>query len=110
MQILVLGMHRSRTSMVARLLNMMGAYFAAEGISTGADQENPKGFWEHLGFILRNDELLSELGGTRDLPPRIEAGWENMQYADLWRAEYASLWTSQHARAPIPPPGPADAR
>jgi hypothetical protein len=46
MQILVLGMHRSGTSMVARLLNMMGAYFAPEGISLGANQENPKGFWE----------------------------------------------------------------
>jgi hypothetical protein len=32
MQILVLGMHRSGTSMVARLLNMMGAYFAPEGV------------------------------------------------------------------------------
>jgi hypothetical protein len=39
-------MHRSGTSMVARLLNMMGAYFGAEGISTGANRENPKGFWE----------------------------------------------------------------
>ena len=43
MQILVLGMHRSGTSMVARLLNMMGAIFAPEGVSTGANQENPKG-------------------------------------------------------------------
>ena len=42
MQILVLGMHRSGTSMVARLLNMMGVYFAPEGASTGANQETPK--------------------------------------------------------------------
>ena len=32
MQILVLGMHRSGTSMVARLLNMMGAYFPRKGL------------------------------------------------------------------------------
>jgi hypothetical protein len=39
MQILVLGMHRSGTSMVARLLNMMGAYFAPEGVEM--DQSTP---------------------------------------------------------------------
>jgi hypothetical protein len=33
MQILVLGMHRSGTSMVARLLNMMGAYLARKGLN-----------------------------------------------------------------------------
>jgi hypothetical protein len=30
--ILVLGMHRPGTSMMARLLNMMVAYFAPEGL------------------------------------------------------------------------------
>ena len=62
MQILVLGMHRSGTSMVARLLNMMGAYFAAEGISTGANQENPKGFWERRDVRTLNDMLLHSAG------------------------------------------------
>jgi len=62
MQILVLGMHRSGTSMVARLLNMMGAYFAAEGISTGANQENPKGFWERRDVRNLDDMLLYSAG------------------------------------------------
>lgn len=34
--------------------------------------DNPEGFWEHLGFVTLNDELLSELGGAWDLPPRAE--------------------------------------
>ena len=46
MQILIFGMHRSGSSMVARLLNMMGAYFAPEGVEMPAHPENPKGFWE----------------------------------------------------------------
>jgi spore maturation protein CgeB/GT2 family glycosyltransferase len=62
MQILVLGMHRSGTSMVARLLNMMGAYFAPEGSSTGANQENPKGFWERRDVRNLNDMLLHSAG------------------------------------------------
>ncbi len=32
--------------------------------------DNPDGFWEHLGFVAVNDELLNALGGAWDLPPR----------------------------------------
>jgi len=32
--------------------------------------DNPDGFWEHLGFVALNDQLLSELGGAWDLPPK----------------------------------------
>ena len=58
MQILIFGMHRSGTSAVARLLNTMGAYFAPEGFSTGANEENPKGFWERRDVRMLNDQLL----------------------------------------------------
>ncbi len=32
--------------------------------------DNPDGFWEHLGFVALNDELLEALGGAWDLPPK----------------------------------------
>jgi GT2 family glycosyltransferase/glycosyltransferase involved in cell wall biosynthesis len=34
-----------------------------------AQADNPDGFWEHLGFVALNEELLNELGGAWDLPP-----------------------------------------
>ncbi len=37
MQIIVLGMHRSGTSVVSRLLNMMGVYFAPDDFSHNRD-------------------------------------------------------------------------
>ena len=58
MQIVVLGMHRSGTSVVARLLNLMGAYFGAENTSTGASEENEKGFWERMDVRSLNDSIL----------------------------------------------------
>ncbi len=58
MQIFIVGMHRSGTSMLARLLNMMGAYFGPEGISTGVGRENPKGFWERKDVRALNDQIL----------------------------------------------------
>lgn len=66
MQILVLGMHRSGTSVVSRLLNMMGAYFGPEGSSTGANPENPKGFWERRDVRGLNDMLLHSAGADWD--------------------------------------------
>ena len=58
MQLIVLGMHRSGTSVLARLLNMMGAYFGPESLSTGANRENPKGFWERRDVRQLNDYVL----------------------------------------------------
>jgi glycosyltransferase involved in cell wall biosynthesis len=58
MQIIVLGMHRSGTSTVSRLLNLMGIYFGPEGISTGANDENKKGFWERKDVRQLNDFIL----------------------------------------------------
>jgi glycosyltransferase involved in cell wall biosynthesis len=62
MQLFVLGMHRSGTSSVTRLLNMAGAYFGPEGISNGADEGNPKGYWERRDVRAACDGLLQQSG------------------------------------------------
>ncbi len=72
MQIIVLGTHRSGTSLVTRLINMMGAYFSSGGNSIGFNEENPKGFWERRDVIACNDAILEEQGCTWD----ALAGWE----------------------------------
>ncbi len=62
MQFVVIGMHRSGTSMMTRLLNMSGAYFGKDKDSTGANLENPKGFWERRDVRNLNDYILHSLG------------------------------------------------
>jgi len=62
MQLIVLGMHRSGTSSVTRLLNLAGAYFGPEGIATAPNEENPKGFWERRDVRSVCDTLLSSGG------------------------------------------------
>jgi GT2 family glycosyltransferase/glycosyltransferase involved in cell wall biosynthesis len=66
------GAHRSGTSMVTRLLHCCGLDLGSETELMPAQADNPEGFWEHLGFVALNDELLSELGGAWDLPPKAE--------------------------------------
>ena len=62
MQVIVLGMHRSGTSVLARILNLMGLYLGPEGMSTGANPENPKGFWERRDVRFLNDAVLHSVG------------------------------------------------
>lgn len=62
MQIFVLGMHRSGTSALARVLNLMGVYFGGERVSTGRSDENTKGFWERRDVRDLNDDLLFSSG------------------------------------------------
>ncbi|MEP7241043.1 MAG: hypothetical protein ABI697_09175 [Devosia sp.] len=59
MQIFVLGMHRSGTSAVTRLINMMGVYFGPEGSSIGFNDHNPKGYWERKDLLVLNRQLLN---------------------------------------------------
>src|SRR5438046_8056302 len=42
-----------------------------------AQSDTPDGFWEHLGFVALNDELLNELGGAWDLPPKTDETFEH---------------------------------
>ena len=54
---------------MTRLLHSCGLELGPESDLMPPQADNPEGFWEHLGFVALNDELLSELGGAWDLPP-----------------------------------------
>lgn len=62
MQIFVIGMHRSGTSLTARLLNLMGAYFSPEGMELPANSGNPKGYWERLDVFRLNKNFILDSG------------------------------------------------
>ena len=68
MQLLVLGMHRSGTSTAARILNLLGCHFAPESLAVGANDENPKGFWERLDVVELNDSMLQAAGAVWHSP------------------------------------------
>jgi O-antigen biosynthesis protein len=68
--ICIAGAHRSGTSMVTRLLHCCGLELGPQSELMPPQADNPEGFWEHLGFVALNDQLLSELGGAWDLPPK----------------------------------------
>ena len=72
--ILVLGMHRSGTSAIARVLNLRGAELGRDLLP--AKEDNERGFWENRAILELHETLLNALGlrwlDLADLPE----GWQ----------------------------------
>lgn len=67
--VVITGMHRSGTSMVARLLAASGLHLGADEDLIGPSPDNPDGFFEHKEVVRINEDLLEAAGGSWDLPP-----------------------------------------
>jgi hypothetical protein len=72
----VLGMHRSGTSLVTRILNLLGVDLGPEERLLEPGPDNPLGFWEHEEIVELNDKILGLLGGSWHEPPAFEPNWE----------------------------------
>jgi hypothetical protein len=76
----VVGMHRSGTSMVAKQLNQAGLYLGPDEVLMPPAAENPEGFFEHLDFVVLNDEVLNEAGAGWDCPPPATTDWSDSAF------------------------------
>ena len=65
--VVVLGMHRSGTSMLSGML-ARGAYFVSPGQQLKANEQNPLGFFENYDVVRQNDIWLQEQGYLWDKP------------------------------------------
>jgi hypothetical protein len=72
----VVGMHRSGTSMVAKLLQRAGLHLGNETDLMPPAEQNPEGFYEHLDFVRLNDEVLNAAGSGWDCPPAAGFDWD----------------------------------
>lgn len=66
MQIIILGMHRSGTSALSRLLNLMGAYLGPDEAIMPPNANNPAGYWERVDVARINEKLLVSAGASWD--------------------------------------------
>jgi GT2 family glycosyltransferase/glycosyltransferase involved in cell wall biosynthesis len=69
--------------MLTRLLHACGLYLGPKNQLMPPQADNPDGFWEHLGFVALNDELLNELGGAWDLPPEASENFKHVRLDPL---------------------------
>jgi hypothetical protein len=85
--ICILGMHRSGTSLVARLLNICGVALGESEELLSSNAFNRMGYWENKRVIKINDEILKAFGGSWDNPPKMPLGWERSQRINNLRVQ-----------------------
>lgn len=97
--ILVLGMHRSGTSALTRVLNLLGC--ALPGDLLGANPSNPTGHWESRRALEINDALLHGLGREWNDLRAMPADWLGSDPAALARGRIAEFVRAEAGSAPL---------
>lgn len=72
--VLVLGMHRSGTSALARVLNLLGCSLPQQVMD--GNLSNPVGHWEPQAIVELNDEILEAAGSAWNDWQQLNPGWE----------------------------------
>ena len=70
MNLLILGMHRSGTSVLGRIITRLGFYPGPEEQLMPPLEENPTGFWERRDIRDINDKILKLHDSSWDCPTR----------------------------------------
>lgn len=96
----IVGMHRSGTSLIARLLQQSGLHLGSEESLLGGSIGNQDGHFEHLGFIELNDAILKHLGGSWEFPPELPSGWEHAASLEPLRCRARDLLRSFAGKSP----------
>lgn len=94
-EVIVLGMHRSGTSMIAGVLSKLGVDMGKELL--GKSWANPLGHFEDKDFLQLNKRILEAAGGSWNAPPTEESIREQEssfteEIKDVIRRKSAGLW------------------
>ena len=89
--ILICGMHRSGTSMVAHALAQRGVQLGRDDELLSPAADNPRGFFERVDVVSINEALLGDLGGAWDTPPKLHDQWWTDDRLGHLRAEAAAV-------------------
>ncbi len=89
----VLGMHRSGTSLVAGCLHEAGVDFGRNLIPS--NEFNPTGFWELSALNVTHDRLLRSAGLAWDAPAVLPEGWFESEEAERGRADLVEILRSE---------------
>ncbi len=98
--ICIIGMHRSGTSMVARLLHQCGVYLGPDDQLLGPSSSNEDGHFEHTGFLTIDYALMRHFGGSWEFPPELEPGWERDAGLEQSRIEAKRLVDTFSGKSP----------
>ena len=100
--VLVLGMHRSGTSALARVLSLAGARLPRT-LFEAVEGDNDLGYWESRRLIERHEALFARIGTTMLAGEPIDPAWFRSRDAALEEAALARIvheeWSGGFGRA-----------
>ncbi|MCK4577866.1 MAG: sulfotransferase [Candidatus Marinimicrobia bacterium] len=100
MPVCITGMHRTGTSLVARILNLCGLYLGPAGQLLPPGEGNPQGFWENDVMDRINEALLAHLADGWDfLLPDLPDNWHKSADLDGLREQASEQIAILSARA-----------
>jgi hypothetical protein len=99
--IIIVGMHRSGTSLVSSMAQELGVYLGeTDELLPPHPEDNPKGYFERRDVMEINDEIIRLMGGD----PPYEAflhqkGWHRLPMLDKLRDRASQIVQNLHDRA-----------
>lgn len=97
----VLGMHRSGTSMLTRIINLMGISLGNSEDIYQARTDNPEGFWEHGKIVSVHDGILSVLGSSWESTVPLPDKWWELLEVKEYKKELVKIINDQFIDIPI---------
>ncbi|WP_127754085.1 sulfotransferase [Devosia sp. 1566] len=97
--ILVLGMHRSGTSALTRILNLLGAQLPTNLL--GAQLGNDAGHWEPRKLLALHDELLEAAGSRWDDLGPLDLSRLGLRRLDEFKTRVKTLLLEEYGNAPV---------
>ena len=88
--VIVVGMHRSGTSALTRVLNLLGVDLGPSEDLLEPKEDNPDGFWENRHLVQAHDDLIARMGGRWEEPPLLDR-LESIDDFDDWVARCATV-------------------
>jgi hypothetical protein len=85
--VFVLGMHRSGTSAVTRLVSLLGPHTPPEHDLVQPTAKNPKGYWESEALVNFNERVLAAVDSEIACPRLLPPGWERDTRLDALRRD-----------------------
>ncbi len=98
--LIIVGMHRSGTSLLARICNLLGADLGQGLMPPNTD--NPTGFWELEQIKEIHDELFRYMGLSWDSPSRMPADWWEDPGVDRFANELEQVVRTELGDADLP--------